>query len=132
MRSTNFELVGDFQREVLGNVFPATPRAPRDPAHSILCLEEEVAEFAEAINKGDLVDATDALVDLVYFALGTAYQMGVEFDQAFLIVHMANLAKRRGVVDKRGESANGDAVKPPGWTDPKIAIRGLLYGPPQS
>jgi predicted HAD superfamily Cof-like phosphohydrolase len=131
MRSTNFELVGDFQREVLGNRSPAQPRFMADPANTVLCLEEEVAEFAEAIDKRDLVAAVDALVDLVYFALGASYQMGVNFDQAFLIVHMANLQKQRGKT-KRPESANGDAVKPEGWTDPKAALAGMLYGAPQS
>jgi predicted HAD superfamily Cof-like phosphohydrolase len=128
MRSSNFELVGDFQREVLGNPFPAAPRFMADPANTVLCLEEEVAEFAEAVDRRDLVGAVDALVDLVYFALGASHQMGVDFDQAFLLVHMANLQKQRGKT-KRPESANGDAVKPEGWTDPKVALHALLYSP---
>lgn len=128
MRSSNFELVGDFQREVLGNRSPAAPRFMADPSHTVLCLEEEVDEFAKAVETNDLVGAVDALVDLVYFALGASYQMGVNFDEAFLIVHMANLKKQRGKT-KRPESGNGDATKPEGWTDPKVALRALLYSP---
>lgn len=128
MRSTNFELVGDFQREVLGNRRPVQPRMPLDRAMAVQCLDEEVKEFADALSTEKVEDAVDALVDLVYFAMGTCYQMGVDFDEAFLIVHTANLLKRKGVT-KRGETANGDAVKPEGWCDPKAAIRSLIYGP---
>jgi len=128
MRSTNFQLVSDFQREVLGNQMPAQTRMPADPEKSLVCLEEEVAEFADAIQANDHVAAIDALVDLVYFAMGTSYQMGVDFDLAFTIVHIANLKKRKGIT-KRGETPNGDAVKPEGWEDPKVALRALLYGP---
>ena len=128
MRSTNFELVGDFQREILGNRSPVAPRFMADPRNTILCLKEEVDELAKAVDAQDLVGAVDALVDLVYFALGASYQMGVNFDEAFLIVHMANLQKRRGKT-KRPESANGDAVKPEGWVDPKVALHALLYSP---
>lgn len=129
MRSTSFELVSDFQREVLGNRAAAQARLPADRTMAVKCLDEEVTEFSDAMDSGNVVDAVDALVDLVYFAMGTCYQMGVNFDEAFLIVHMANLQKLRGVT-KRGETANGDAVKPEGWVDPKVAIRKLLYGTP--
>jgi predicted HAD superfamily Cof-like phosphohydrolase len=130
MRSTNFELVGDFQREILCNVSPAAPRFNQDPTATILQLEEEVAEFADAVTKRDLVGAVDALVDLVYFAMGASHQMGVDFDTAFRIVHAANMKKFRGRTH-RPESPVGDAAKPQDWIDPKSAIRELLYGTSQ-
>lgn len=61
--------------------------------------------------------ALDALVDLVYVALGTAYVQGFDFDEAWRRVHEANMKKVRAQADgadsKRGSGY--DVVKPPGW-----------------
>lgn len=64
----------------------------------------------------------DALVDLVYVALGTAYLHGFDFDEAWRRVHAANMKKVRAQHAK--ESARGstnDVVKPPGWTPPDLS-----------
>lgn len=61
----------------------------------------------------------DALVDLVYVALGNAYMQGFDFDEAWRRVHVANMAKQRALED--GDSERGgrfDVIKPPGWTPP--------------
>jgi len=58
----------------------------------------------------------DALVDLVYVAVGTAYMHGFDFDEAWRRVHEANMKKVRAV--KASDSLRGstyDVVKPPGW-----------------
>ena len=38
-------------------------------------LDEELAEFKDALKEGDRVKAFDALMDLTYVAMGTAYIM---------------------------------------------------------
>lgn len=63
----------------------------------------------------------DALVDLVYVALGTAYlQFGIEvFHEAWKRVQTANMAKVRA--EKKEDSKRDstfDVVKPAGWTPP--------------
>jgi len=63
----------------------------------------------------------DALVDLVYVALGTAYlQFGRKvFNEAWRRVQTANMAKVRA--QKSGDSKRGstfDVVKPEGWRPP--------------
>jgi predicted HAD superfamily Cof-like phosphohydrolase len=79
------------------------------------CLREEVQEYEDADNlEGEL----DALVDLIYFALGTAYRHGFhEFREAWRRVHAKNMTKR--LVIKEGESKRGhdryDIVKPEGF-----------------
>jgi len=130
MRSSNFELVQDFQREVLKNDFPPTPtlQSYGKVNHLLTCLQEELQELQDALLEDDVVGATDALVDLVYFALGAAHQMGIPFDEAFCLVHIANLKKQKGMT-KRGHE--NDATKPADWASPEEAIRALLY-PPQS
>lgn len=63
----------------------------------------------------------DALVDLVYVALGTAYLHGwsEEFEEAWRRVHAANMSKVRAT--RKEDSKRGstfDVVKPPGWEPP--------------
>lgn len=63
----------------------------------------------------------DALVDLVYVTLGTAYlQFGADrFHEAWRRVQAANMAKVR--CEREGDSKRGstfDVIKPQGWTPP--------------
>lgn len=76
------------------------------------CLYEEVDEFANAENLPDMIDA---LIDLVYFAHGTAIRMGVDWERHWDEVHAANMKKIPGRT-KRGFDL--DAIKPDGWTPP--------------
>jgi predicted HAD superfamily Cof-like phosphohydrolase len=80
------------------------------------CLMEEVKEFMEAIAVEDMAGMADALVDLVYFAKGTAAILGLPWRALFEDVHRANMAKVRGV-GKRGFAV--DLIKPEGWEGPK-------------
>lgn len=82
-------------------------------AHRIRCLQEEIDEFCEA---QDLAEQADALIDLVYFALGTAIMMGLPWETLWNDVHRANMAKVKGMT-KRG--FDNDLQKPYGWIPPK-------------
>jgi hypothetical protein len=120
-----FKDVGEFHEQVL-ELDP--------PIHVSLisgewCIErarfliEEVEEFGGASMVGDMVGAADALADIIYVALGTAWQMGLPFEQIWQVVHDANMKKRRGMT-KRGNAI--DAVKPEGWVAPEPAIAALI------
>jgi predicted HAD superfamily Cof-like phosphohydrolase len=66
-----------------------------------------------------LEDQLDALVDLVYIALGNAYMHGFNFKEAWRRVHEKNMQKvraERAEQSKRGTTF--DVVKPAGWTPP--------------
>ena len=86
-------------------------------------LREELREYLRAVEQGSLVDELDALVDLVYVALGNAVLHGFPFEEAWKRVHAANMQKVRGV-SKRGMKF--DVCKPPGWTPPNL--EDLVYG----
>ena len=80
---------------------------------------EELDEYRDS---NHLVDKLDALVDLVYVALGTAYLHGFDFDEAWRRVHEANMKKVRAEVatdSKRGSTF--DVVKPDGWAPPDLS-----------
>lgn len=80
-------------------------------------LNEELnEEFGAALEPQDLVEQADALVDLVYVALGTAVMLGLPWDELWNDVQRANMAKEVGI-GKRGNLV--DVIKPPGWVPPK-------------
>lgn len=93
-------------------------------------MHEELEEYNGHIAKKyedredevvSMVHQLDALVDLVYVALGTAYMQGFDFREAWRRVHAANMKKRRA--QHPSESTRGsilDVIKPPGWKPPVL------------
>jgi predicted HAD superfamily Cof-like phosphohydrolase len=82
-------------------------------------LFEELTEYAMAETREDKIDA---LVDLVYVALGTAYLHGFDWQTHWDEVQRANMSKvrtERPSDSKRGSSF--DVVKPVGWIGPNHA-----------
>src|SRR3712207_9578951 len=59
-------------------------------------IEEEAAEFAKAVQDGDMVEMIDALCDLLYVTYGAAVDLGVDLEPFFAEVHRSNLAKVGG------------------------------------
>ena len=94
-------------------------------------LKEELQEFIDAHERGDLEDAFDSLLDLVYVADGTAYMMGISekrWQAGWDEVQRANMSKVRAT--KASDSKRGsaiDVVKPAGFRKPDI--QGVLDTP---
>ena len=86
-------------------------------------MAEELEEFRAAVEKGNLADMADALVDLVVFAKGTAVMMGLPWGALWREVYRANMSKERGEAPNR-PGHKQDLVKPDGWTPPDI--KGIL------
>ena len=85
-------------------------------------MQEELDEYGIATAKRDLEGQLDALVDLVYVAMGTAYQQGFDFDEAWRRVHAANMQKVRAERPADSKRGSGfDVVKPSGWVAPSHA-----------
>ena len=88
---------------------------------------EELSEYLRACEENNLVDAADAIVDLVYVALGCAHAMGLPFDELFAVVHKANLAKAPAneyIRSLRGSQY--DVVKPPTWVGPEGEMGAII------
>jgi predicted HAD superfamily Cof-like phosphohydrolase len=82
-------------------------------------LAEEFKEFLDSHESGDLPQAADALVDLIYVAAGTLLMMGLRPQLHWNIVQDANMLKVPCVSaedSKRG--CKVDIKKPPGWEAP--------------
>jgi predicted HAD superfamily Cof-like phosphohydrolase len=88
-------------------------------AFRIKFLEEELNEYCDALTR---VQELDALVDLVYVALGTAYLHGYNFEEAWRRVHGANMKKVRAThADQSTRDSTHDVVKPLGWQPPILS-----------
>ena len=86
--------------------------------HSRLALEAAEAGNPEQVTI-HLDEALDALVDIVYVAVGTAHFHGFDWDEAWRRVHQANMLKVR--VAREEDSKRGskyDVVKPTDWVPP--------------
>lgn len=82
-------------------------------------LAEELAEFWSACHDGDFPGQADALIDLVYVAIGTGVLMGLPWKVLWDDVQRANMAKERGI-GKRGNKV--DLVKPKNWVPPQTEL----------
>ncbi|TXH19128.1 MAG: hypothetical protein E6R03_01060 [Hyphomicrobiaceae bacterium] len=137
------KLTNDIRKfhEKFGLSYDGLPRTlPHDlEAFRIKFMREELEEYISAASDRELQrmehgrntplalaevreKQLDALVDLVYVALGTAYLQGFDFDRAWNRVHRANMSKVRATkktAGKRG-APKFDVVKPAGWKAPQL------------
>lgn len=125
---TAFEKVGAF-RCAMGLPISTTPQllSPAETSYFARFIMEELSEYLRACEEGVLVDAADALVDLVYVTMGCAHAMGLPFDQLFDVVHKANMQKQPAndyIRSLRGSQY--DVVKPVGWQSPEGEMALLL------
>jgi predicted HAD superfamily Cof-like phosphohydrolase len=79
-------------------------------------MQEELDEFKEGAATRDMALMADSLIDLVYVVKGTAIEMGLPWEELWMDVQRANMAKVIGQT-KRGIQI--DVAKPPGWVGPK-------------
>ena len=86
-------------------------------------MNEEVAEFLIA---DSIYEQADAMIDLMYFALGTMVEMGLEPDELFDIVQKANMAKLWPDGKPHYNPKDGKVIKPEGWEDPAPKIRACI------
>jgi len=135
-----FQDIADFHRK-FELMYRGKPRElPADLAEfRVGFLAEELAEYItpgnedhkmlahmlkrywrDGLGKVSLAKKFDALIDLVYVALGTAYLHGFPFDLGWARVHAANMAKVKSVGAGNNRGGTHDVVKPGGWTPPVL------------
>jgi predicted HAD superfamily Cof-like phosphohydrolase len=133
---SEFDDVGAFHEKFgLRAAAPSVPRGLDDAARDfrLRFLLEELAELADGyglelaweLREGsgapDLPKIADALVDLVWVALGAAQLHALPWPALWADVRRANMSKRRAEADG-SDSARGsplDVVKPEGWAGPR-------------
>ena len=128
MTPSNFEDVGAFHRKFgVPYVAHEGGTMPREWNEDLIdfrraFMYEELDEFVTARNNGDHVGMFDALLDLVYVALGTAHVLGYPWQEGWEAVQAANMAKQRAKPDGSDSMRHSewDVVKPEGWQPPDI------------
>lgn len=87
--------------------------------------EEEVKEYLDATNDGDLVEVLDSLADQLYILLGTVLKHGLQdmIIPAFNLVHENNMRKL-GPDGKPIFRADGKIMKPEGFE--KVELKTLF------
>ena len=116
---SNFDDVAACYRKFgLGYEGPPRELDDKTSAFRIKFLREELEEYERAVESGDVPGQFDALVDLVYVALGTALLHGFPWKEGWDEVQRANISKERSETSKRGTGP--DLIKPPGWQAPNI------------
>ncbi len=105
---------------------------PELVAKRLKWMREELDEFelwASRVGDPDwdqelvLAEMYDAMIDEIYFDLGTLVIMGLQVQPGFLIVHGANMAKLHDGPDGTKVAVyneDGKVVKPEGWTAPDL------------
>lgn len=79
-------------------------------------VREELGELNDALSDDDLPEMADALIDIIYVAVGYMVELGIDPAPLWDEVHRTNMAKAGGPV-----RADGKILKPPGWQPPRIA-----------
>ena len=85
-------------------------------------MAEELDEFMRAMERDDIPEMFDALLDLVYVALGTAHVMNLPWQAGWNRVQASNMAKVRAAKDGSDSKRDSswDVVKPEGWIPPHL------------
>jgi len=96
-------------------------------AFRVQFLREELDEFIEAIDTNDTMKAFDALIDLVYVAMGTAYLCRFPWVSGWEVVQAANMTKIRAIhADESKRGSQYDVIKPAGWVPPDHELQCIL------
>lgn len=115
---TLFAMVTEFH-EKFGLGCPLNPHHLdiEEEEFRIVCLKEELQEYLDATS---LEDKFDALIDLIYFAVGSCHRMGLDLDEGFARVHVANMAKEQKINNQR-RGHKMEVTKPEDWTAPDLS-----------
>lgn len=112
-----------FHKKFVSDLIPNEPRELDKELSDfrIKFMQEELDEYVKAVKENNLPEQFDALIDLVYVALGTALIQGFPFAHGWNEVQAANMSKvlaKTADDSKRGYKQ--DVVKPEGWVAPNI------------
>lgn len=128
--SEYFEKVAEFNREVIQYVQPErVSMLPADVKElTLIQLREEIDEFEEAT---DITSAVDGLLDLIYFANGALFKMGLTTEQYTACtdaIQKYNMRKVAGKKAERGyEGSAVDAIKPDASVPrPEVTMKVIL------
>lgn len=78
-------------------------------------IEEELEEYLEAAQQGDLVEMADAIGDMLYVVYGAAVECGLNMEPIFREIHRSNMSKLPVT-----KNAVGKVMKPAWFSPPSL------------
>tara|TARA_Y100001935_G_C17192150_1_gene450644 strand:+ start:561 stop:932 length:372 start_codon:yes stop_codon:yes gene_type:complete len=118
---TNFEKVGTFMK-TFGQDVKTNPSFSTEKINKLRLslIEEELNEFADAMQKKDLVEVADALTDILYVTYGAGHAFGINLDKCFDEVQNSNMSKL-GRDGKPIYNEFGKVMKGPNYFKPDLS-----------
>lgn len=115
---SNQKKVQEFMRAA-GQSWPDAPLVPDEKTCDlrVRLIQEELDELRAAIEAGSVVEAADAIADLLYVVYGAAVSFGFDADAVFSEVHRSNMTK---FIDGHRRE-DGKWIKGPSYTPADIA-----------
>ena len=91
---TNFQKVKNFM-ETFGQEVKSSPSFSTTKINELRynLIKEELDEFRQALDSNDLLEAADALTDILYVTYGAGHAFGINLDSCFEEVQNSNMSK---------------------------------------
>jgi predicted HAD superfamily Cof-like phosphohydrolase len=116
-----FEMVKQFQLAM--NQPVATRPTAMDETRQQQRYEYMAEELMEFLGSTELVDQADAMIDLIYLAIGTLVELGVQPEPLFQIVQNANMSKLWEDGKPRLNPETNKVMKPPTFIRPEPLLQ---------
>lgn len=100
------------------NAVPVLDIPSKEMRYSL--VEEELEEYREALDEGDLAEIADALADLIYVVYGAAIEHGINLDEVIDEVHQSNLSKLHHETGEPIYREDGKVLKGENYTPPDV------------
>ena len=112
---TNFQKVKKFM-ETFGQEIKSRPSFSSKKINELRynLIKEELEEFRQALDNNDLLEAADALTDILYVTYGAGHAFGIDLDKCFDEVQNSNMSK----LDENGKpiyNESGKVMKGPNY-----------------
>ena len=118
---TNFEKVKTFMK-TFGQEVKEKSSFSSDKINELRysLIKEELEELRLAIDSKNLVEAADALTDILYVTYGAGHAFGIDLDKCFNEVQNSNMSK----LDENGKpiyNESGKVMKGPNYFKPDLS-----------
>ncbi len=117
---SNFNKVKTFM-ETFGQEVKTKPSFSTDKINSLRydLIKEELEELKEAMENNNLLEAADALTDILYVTYGAGHAFGIDLDKCFEEVQNSNMSKL-GEDNKPIFNESGKVMKGPKYFKPDL------------
>ena len=117
---TNFQKVKKFM-QTFGQEVTSRPSFSSDKINMLRynLIKEELDEFKQALDNNDLLEAADALTDILYVTYGAGHAFGIDLDKCFDEVQRSNMSKL-GADGKPIYNEHGKVMKGPNYFEPNL------------